>query len=137
MEPKEYSLRATYFLYYKILILYESNISDFIAVIPHFIRKKKLESIKEIEKSKNSNLNDESKKQNDSSQLIYNDTEEIQSKKRNKLIIIYIIIISVLDFLAYFIFCLYNIIFNDMPCITNDFNFFGHLIIFFNSFRAF
>ena len=126
-EPKEYSLRAAYFLPYKILILYASNISDFIAVIPYFIRKKILKRNKDIEKSKNSNLNNESEEQNESSQLIYNDSEEIQSKKRNKLIIVYIIIISVLDFLAYFIYCLYNIIFNDMPCVTNDFNFFGPL----------
>ena len=126
-EPKEYSLRAAYFLSYKILILYASNISDFIAVIPYFIRKKILKRNKDIEKSKNSNLNNESEEQNESNQLIYNDSEEIQSKKRNKLIIVYIIIISVLDFLAYFIYCLYNIIFNDMPCITNDFNFFGPL----------
>ena len=105
-EPKEYSLRAAYFLSYKILILYASNISDFIAVIPYFIRKKILKRNKDIEKSKNSNLNNGIEEQNESSQLIYNDSEEIQSKKRNKLIIVYIIIISVLDFLAYFIYCL-------------------------------
>ena len=51
-EPKEYSLRAAYFLSYKILILYASNISDFIAVIPHFIRKKSWKVLKKLKNQK-------------------------------------------------------------------------------------
>ena len=119
--------KAHYFLYYRILVLYASNISDFLALIPYFIRKKILKNNKEIDKSKIANLNNENEEMSESNQLIYNDTKEIQSTKRKNIIIIYSIIISVFDFLAYFIFCLGNIIFNNRPLIFNDFNCFGPL----------
>ena len=51
----------------------------------------------------------------------------MQTKKRKNLIIIYTIIISVFDFLAYFIFCLGNIIFNNKSLTFNEFNCFGPL----------
>ena len=123
-QAKENTEKEKYYLSYRILLLYASNISDFLALIPFFIRKKLLKNNEENEKSEISNLNIEDKEQKETNQLIFNDTKEIQTIKRIKLIKIYTIIIAVLDFLAYFIFCLYNIIFNDKPCIANDFYFF-------------
>ena len=92
--------------------------------MPYFITKKKLKNNKENEISQISNLNNKNEEQNESNQLIYNDPEKTQSKKRKKLIIIYTIIIAIVDFLSYFIFCLYYIIFEDRSLSCNDFNFF-------------
>ena len=121
------SEKPHYFLYFRIIVLYASNISDFLVLIPYFIRKKILKNNKEIDKSKIANLNNENEEMSESNQLIYNDTKEIQTTKRKNLIIIYSIIIAVFDFSAYFIFCLGNIIFNNRPLIFNDFNCFGPL----------
>ena len=106
-----------------IIKLYLSNISDFLFVIPYFIRKKKLKNNKENEKSQITDLSNEDEEQNKSSQLIYNDLKEVQSEKRKKIIIKYTIIIAILDFLFSFIFCLYYIISDDdNPISYNDFN---------------
>ena len=119
LEPND---KVKYFLPYRILLLYASNISDFLVIIPYFIRKKLLNTNKEIDKSKISDLSNKSEEKSEFNQLIYTDIKEMQDFKRKKLINIYTIIISVLDFLAYFIFCLYNIIFNNKNPICNDFN---------------
>ena len=119
LEPND---KVNYFLPYRILLLYASNISDFLVIIPYFIRKKLLNTNKEIDKSKISEISNKSEEKSEFNQLIYNDIKEMQEFKRKKLINIYTIIISVLDFLAYFIFCLYNIIFNNKNPICNDFN---------------
>ena len=119
LEPND---KVKYFLPYRILLLYASNISDFLVIIPYFIRKKLLNTNKEIDKSKISDLSNKSEEKSEFNQLIYTDIKEMQAFKRKKLINIYTIIISVLDFLAYFIFCLYNIIFNNKNPICNDFN---------------
>ena len=119
LEPND---KVKYFLPYKILLLYASNISDFLVIIPYFISKKLLNTNKEIDKSKISDLSNKSEEKSEFNQLIYTDIKEMQAFKRKKLINIYTIIISVLDFLAYFIFCLYNIIFNNKNPICNDFN---------------
>ena len=118
---------AKYYLSFSILMLYASNISDFLSIIPYFIRKKKLKNNKENEKSQIADLNNEDEKQNESNQLIYNDVKELQSGKRKKLIIINSVIISILDFLFYFFLCLYYIIFDDNQISYNDFNCFGPL----------
>ena len=118
---------AKYYLSFSILRLYVSNISDFLSIIPYFIRKKKLKNNKENEKSQIADLNNEDEKQNESNQLIYNDVKELQSGKRKKLIIINSVIISILDFLFYFFLCLYYIIFDDNTISYNDFNCFGPL----------
>ena len=110
------------YLSINIIKLYVSNISDFLFLIPYFIRKKKLKNNKENEKSQIADLNNEYEEQNESSQLIYNDVKEVQSEKRKKIIIKYTIIIAILDFLFFFIFCLYNIISEDSPLSANDFN---------------
>ena len=119
LEPND---KVKYFLPYRILLLYASNISDFLVIIPYFIRKKLLNTNKEIDKSKISDLSNKSEEKSEFNQLIYTDIKEMQAFKRKKLINIYTIIISVLDFLAYFILCLYNIIFNNKNPICNDFN---------------
>ena len=121
MEQKK-EKGVKYILSFNILMLYASNISDFISIMPYFITKKKLKNNKENEISQISNLNNKNEEQNKSSQLIYNDPEKTQSKKRKKLIIIYTIIIAIVDFLSYFIFCLYYIIFEDRSLSCNDFN---------------
>ena len=121
------SEKPHYFLYFRIIVLYASNISDFLVLIPYFIRKKKLKNNKENEKSQIADLNNEDEKQNESNQLIYNDVKELQSGKRKKLIIINSVIISILDFLFYFFLCLYYIIFDDNQISYNDFNCFGPL----------
>ena len=121
-EEPEPNDKVKYFLPYRILLLYASNLSDFLAIIPYFIRKKLLKSNKEIEKSKIYNLNNENEEKSESNQLIYNNIKDIQSTKRKKLIIIYTIIIATLDFLPYFTLCLYNIIFDDKQPYYNDFN---------------
>ena len=123
MEQKK-EKGVKYILSFNILMLYASNISDFISIMPYFITKKKLKNNKENEISQISNLNNKNEEQNESNQLIYNDPEKTQSKKRKKLIIIYTIIIAIVDFLSYFIFCLYYIIFEDRSLSCNDFNFF-------------
>ena len=110
------------YLSINIIKLYVSNISHFLFLIPYFIRKKKLKNNKENEKSQIADLNNEYEEQNESSQLIYNDVKEVQSEKRKKIIIKYTIIIAILDFLFFFIFCLYNIISEDSPLSANDFN---------------
>ena len=102
---------AKYQLSFSILMLYASNISDFLSIIPYFIRKKKLKNNKENEKSQITDLSNEDEEQNKSSQLIYNDVKEVQSEKRKKIIIKYTIIIAILDFLFSFIFCLQDIYF--------------------------
>ena len=121
MEQKK-EKGVKYILSFNILMLYASNISDFISIMPYFITKKKLKNNKENEISQISNLNNKNEKQNESNQLIYNGPEKTQSKKRKKLIIIYTIIIAIVDFLSYFIFCLYYIIFEDRSLSCNDFN---------------
>ena len=110
-----------YLLPFRILVLYASNLSDFLTLIPYFIRKKLLKSNKEIEKSKIVDLNNESEEKTESIELIYNDIKEMQSTKRKKLIIVYTIIIGLLDFISYLLLYIYNIIFN-YKAFINDFN---------------
>ena len=110
-----------YLLPFRILVLYASNLSDFLTLIPYFIRKKLLKSNKEIEKSKIVDLNNESEEKTESTELIFNDIKEMQSTKRKKLIIVYTIIIGLLDFLSYLLLWIYNIIFN-YNSFLNDFN---------------
>ena len=105
-----------YFLAIQILnFLYIHNLSDFLAIIPYFIRKslsKKKEEIdinikiedKEIKEDNKNNKNIEN------SPLIYNSNTILISNKKKKHIILYLILIF-LDFLNRFAFILYSIIF--------------------------
>ena len=96
-----------YLLPYQILVLYIGNISDFLALIPFFIRKKLSKDNKQIDKLDSSKSNEDKNEDNESKQLIYNDAISEQANKRKKIIIIYIIILSILDFLiCLFLFCI-------------------------------
>ena len=86
--------------------LYTYNISDFLAIIPFFIRKKLLKRkeriITDIQIEDNNN---------DISQLIYNDNKLSVTNKKKKIIILYGIFLAVLDFLQKFTLVLYGIIY--------------------------
>ena len=86
--------------------LYTYNISDFLAIIPFFIRKRLLKRkeriITDIQIEDNNN---------DISQLIYNDNKLSITNKKKKIIILYGIFLAVLDFLQKFTLVLYGIIY--------------------------
>ena len=89
--------------------LYIYNLSDFLAIIPYFIRKRLL---KKKEENIIINTDDtEGKKHLYDSALIYNDNIKIESNKKKKIIILYLIFIAILDFLNKFAFILYSIIY--------------------------
>ena len=101
-EKYKYNLSQT------ILNLYLLNLSDFIAIIPYFIRKKLLRkkekpevTISKIDENNNS----------ETLSLIYTDNKLIESNKRKKKVIYYSILIAILDFLFEFSLILYNIIY--------------------------
>ena len=81
---------------------YIHNISDFLAIIPYFIRKKILKK-----KEKNINM------KIDDSSLIYNDNKTLVTNKKKKTILFYLILIGILDFLQKFATTLYSIIYKD------------------------
>ena len=108
-------------LSYRLLLLYTSNISDFLAFIPYLIHKKLSRENRNIDKVESLNINSRSIESKESDKLIYNSGEPMKNKKRKKYIIIYFIIIAFLDFLNYFIKCLYIIIFQK-ELFINDFN---------------
>ena len=90
-------------LSYRLLLLYTSNISDFLAFIPYLIHKKLSGENRNIDKVESLNINSRSIESKESDKLIYNSGEPMKNKKRKKYIIIYFIIIAFLDFLNYFI----------------------------------
>ena len=101
-EKYKYNLSQT------ILNLYLLNLSDFVAIIPYFIRKKLLRkkekpevTISKIDENNNS----------ETLSLIYTDNKLIESNKREKKVIYYSILIAILDFLFEFSLILYNIIY--------------------------
>ena len=103
-EPSKYLL-PTQIMYH----LYIYNLSDFLAIIPYFIRKRLL---KKKEENIIINTDDtEDKKHLYDSALIYNDNIKIESNKKKKIIILYLIFIAILDFLNKFAFILYSIIY--------------------------
>ena len=101
-EKYKYNLSQT------ILNLYLLNLSDFIAIIPYFIRKKLLRKKEEPE------VTISKIDENDNSEtlsLIYTDNKLMESNKRKKKVIYYSILIAILDFLFEFSLILYNIIY--------------------------
>ena len=105
-EPKEDEVNESpdkYFLPEQIINdFYIHNISDFLAIIPYFIRKKILKK-----KEKNINM------KIDDSSLIYNDNKTLVTNKKKKTILFYLILIGILDFLQKFAITLYSIIYKD------------------------
>ena len=101
-EKYKYNLSQT------ILNLYLLNLSDFIAIIPYFIRKKLLRKKEEPE------VTISKIDENDNSEtlsLIYTDNKLMEINKRKKKVIYYSILIAILDFLFEFSLILYNIIY--------------------------
>ena len=92
-----------------LLTLYISNISDFLAIIPHLIRKKLLKR-----KNENiSNIKTEDNKTTDEQNLIYNDYNISVTNKKKKTVLSCIIFIGILDFVEKFFLILYNIIYSE------------------------
>ena len=94
-----------YFLFLRqIIITYLSNITDFIEIIPYFIRKKLIKkndvSSKKIESLEMAGDNNKYKEKNE---LIYNDIKISETQKIKKLLIIYLALIGIFDFLKNFI----------------------------------
>jgi len=101
-EKYKYNLSQT------ILNLYLLNLSDFIAIIPYFIRKKLLKKKQEPEVTI-SKIDENDNSENLS--LIYTDNKLMEINKRKKKVIYYSILIAILDFLFEFSLILYNIIY--------------------------
>ena len=123
--PKEKEIKepeSKYFLPVQILnFLYIHNLSDFLAIFPYFISKKLIKrkeeeniNIKNEEKADNENINE--------SPLIYNDNQKLAFKQKKKTIILYLILISILDFSHKFLLVLYSIIFPDTELNFYSFN---------------
>ena len=106
----------------QILKLYISNLSDFIAVIPYFIRKKLLRKREENIKSDIINSKENEIENSESLSLIYTDTKMIETDKRKKKIIYYSIIIALFDFLYRFSLILYNIFYPNIKTVTYTFS---------------
>ena len=101
-EKYKYNLSQT------ILNLYLLNLSDFIAIIPYFIRKKLLRKKEEPEVTI-SKIDENDNSENLS--LIYTDNKLMEINKRKKKVVYYSILIAILDFLFEFSLILYNIIY--------------------------
>ena len=105
--------KKNYIISYRFLLLYTSNISDFLALIPYLIHKKLSKVNKKIDNLQDLDINTESSDINGTSKLIYNNGEPLSNKKRKKTIILYFIIIAGLDFLSFLIVILFTLIFQD------------------------
>ena len=105
--------KASYYLPTQMIILYKQCLSNFLAIIPHLIRKrlvrKKEQWIKPLE------INDEEAEKKNTAilSLIYNDNKISESQKNDKTIILLCVLVSLLDFLGKFTFVLYHIIFKN------------------------
>ena len=76
--------------------LYVHELGDLLSIIPYLILKKKIKSNNDTELIYNNNDNDIK----ENSDLIYNDYKIVQFKKKQKGIILNLLIISLLDFIA-------------------------------------
>ena len=98
--------------------LYIQNLSDFLAIIPHLIRKRLLKKKQE----KISSVEIEGTKDSEDSKLIYNDKNISITNKKKKTILLYCIIVGILDFFEKFALILYFIIFTDKEFDVNTFS---------------
>ena len=102
-----------YELSLEILNLYIANISNFIAIIPYFIRKKLL-GINNDNKEKEINLDRKSTKMSENKEqieLIYNDFAQYESEKRKKILMFYVFLVAAFDFLKDFSLIFFYIVF--------------------------
>lgn len=94
-----------------LLIIYLSNLSDFLSFIPYKIQTKLSKEKKENNNYENINIILKDKETNDSRTLIYNNSQEIELEKKTKIIRPFCFLVSIFDFLAEcinFIYYLYN-----------------------------
>ena len=89
----------------EILEIYTFNLADFIAIIPHFIRKKlsKTNNDKKEEKI----IDNENNENKTKAELIYNESSQTETILKPKTIFFYLILIAAFDFLKDFMFVLY------------------------------
>ena len=102
-----------YELSLEILNLYIANISNFIAIIPYFIRKKLL-GINNDNKEKEINLDRKNTKMSENKEqieLIYNDFAQYESEKRKKILMFYVFLVAAFDFLKDFSLIFFYIVF--------------------------
>ena len=125
---KEESITYFHHISNQIINIYSFNISDFIAIIPHFIRKKLSKNHNEIKKEEENtdNENTDNGEQNlhkVHTQLIYNESKLKETQNKQKTVVIYLILIGVFDFLKDFMFVLYYLIFKNNEMVLYPFNY--------------
>ena len=104
--PDKQEMNKDNFVLIIIVLLYANNLSDFLAILPYFIRKKLLNKKKENIMM----METEDNKTNDDLSLIYTDNKKLISDKKKKKIILYCIVLGICGFLKNFIIILYGLI---------------------------
>ena len=90
--------------------LYIYNVSDFLAIIPFLIRKRLVNKKEDI--ITNKKIEDD-KNESEDLELIYNDKELSENKKKKKRLIMLCILVGIFDFFERFAIILYNMIYPD------------------------
>ena len=129
LDPKKFikseEINFKNYISKEIIDIYSFNLSDFIAIIPYFIRKKLSQSNNEIknEEKNNNDENDENNEHKEHEELIYNETKLSKTKNKKKKILFYLILLGALDFLKQFVFITYYLIFNNKSYVLFPFNY--------------
>ena len=129
LDPKKFikseEINFKNYISKEIIDIYSFNLSDFIAIIPYFIRKKLSQSNNEIknEEKNNNDENDENNEHKEHEELIYNETKLSETKNKQKKILFYLILIGALDVLKQFVFITYYLIFNNKSYVLFPFNY--------------
>ena len=97
--------KSNQFLPIQILTFYIYNLSDFLTIIPYFIRKRLLKNNK---KESNTNLKTEDNNSSEDNLIYYVRKESVFNAKKKR-IILYLILIGIFGFLQYFILALYTL----------------------------
>ena len=90
LDPKKFikseEINFKNYISKEIIDIYSFNLSDFIAIIPYFIRKKLSQSNNEIknEEKNNTDENDENNEHKEHEELIYNETKLSRTKIKKK-----------------------------------------------------
>ena len=90
LDPKKFikseEINFKNYISKEIIDIYSFNLSDFIAIIPYFIRKKLSQSNNEIknEEKNNTDENDENNEHKEHEELIYNETKLSKTKNKKK-----------------------------------------------------
>ena len=89
----------------EILEIYTFNLSDFFAIIPHFIRKKLLKT--NNDKKEEETIDEENIGNTMTTEFIYNQSSRAGTILKQKTILFYLILIAAFDFLKDFMFVLF------------------------------